>query len=462
MLRFLRTKATSFFIKALFGMIIVVFVFWGIGTFTHREKVVAEVGKYRVYQSEYYDEYKRLLEYYRTLLKERLDEETLNELRLKEKAMENLIDRYLLLLIAEKMGVTVSDREYMEHLEKIEAFKIDGRFNKERFLEVLKRNNIDPKIFETRERKSLEIMKVSEILKDILVYLSENEIWEEFKRENGFIRLRYAVFSPDDFKDKVEISESELNARYEKEKSLYMSEPTYRLLYIVLDHTGPIRDDKAYMELIKIRDLESFAKNYNLSVFDTGIISEGQLKNRFNEIKDFAWIKDLRKGDISLPMRTGSKSYIFQLTEFKKAEPLEKGVVLKKLKEKMILEKAKELAKQKAFEAQEKGTIKFEKLTDFVRRNSNQIPNIGPIPEEHRDLFKLDDENPVYRKPVEISGKFYVFSFESEKLPEKEVWEKKKRDYQTYVYLKKREDALNTLLRYVREKEKIRIFWQEI
>ncbi len=462
MLRFLRTKATSFFIKALFGMIIVVFVFWGIGTFRVSEKVVAEVGKYRIYYPEYYEEVKRVIELERSILKHKFDEEASKDLKIKEKAIENLIDRYLLLILSEKMGIDVSETEYMEHLNRIEAFKKDGRFDKKKFLEVLKRENVDPKDFERKERTALRIVKSSEIFKDLAVSFGEEDAWEEYKRENGMVRFRYSVFSPDDYREKVKVSEKEIEERYEKEKGTYVSEAVYRLKYVVIEDKGPIREDRAYMELIKSRDLHTFAKTYGLSVYDSGFLPESQLKQRLKEVKDFSWLTDLRVGDISLPVRVQNGYYIFQLVDYRQGQPLEKELVKKKLKERIILEKAKKMAKEKASQALSESDSKFQKVTDFVQRNSTSIPGIGQIPDEDRGLFQLDKKNPVYKKPVEISGKFYVFSFDSEKIPEREVWEKRKTEYVINAFTKKREEALKRLLTSLKGKEKIKIHWQEL
>ena len=43
MLRFMRKYATGWLVKGLFGVIIIVFIFWGVGSFRDREKVIAEV-----------------------------------------------------------------------------------------------------------------------------------------------------------------------------------------------------------------------------------------------------------------------------------------------------------------------------------------------------------------------------------------------------------------------------------
>jgi len=47
MLKFMRRHATGWMIKIMFSLIIIVFVFWGVGSFKEREKTVAQVGSVR-------------------------------------------------------------------------------------------------------------------------------------------------------------------------------------------------------------------------------------------------------------------------------------------------------------------------------------------------------------------------------------------------------------------------------
>ncbi|MCX5807783.1 MAG: SurA N-terminal domain-containing protein, partial [Proteobacteria bacterium] len=123
MLRFMRKYATGYLVKALFGIIIVVFMFWGVGSFRGGEKVVAEIGTHKVSIIEYQESYNRLLNFYRMLYKDRLDETVLNQLKIKEKAMDELVDKYVLLLKAKEVGLNVSDREFSEYIANIDAFK---------------------------------------------------------------------------------------------------------------------------------------------------------------------------------------------------------------------------------------------------------------------------------------------------------------------------------------------------
>jgi len=75
------------------------------------------------------------------------------------------------------------------------------------------------------------------------------------------VRLGYAVFDPADYRDQVRVDEKEIEGLYEKEKAIHRSEPMYRLNYLVVDEKSPVRDDQAYMELLKTKDLAAYAKS---------------------------------------------------------------------------------------------------------------------------------------------------------------------------------------------------------
>ena len=62
----------------------------------------------------------------------------------------------------------------------------------------------------------------------------------------------------------------------------------------------------------------------------------------------------------------------------------------------------------------------------------------------------------------EVSGKYYVFYFKDEKLPDKSVWEKEKEAYRRYLLTKTREEFFKSFTEGLRNKEKIKIDWKEI
>jgi len=73
-------------------------------------------------------------------------------------------------------------------------------------------------------------------------------------------------------------------------------------------------------------------------------------------------------------------------------------------------------------------------------RTSPAAPTLGPIPKEDLDLLQLSPERKLYEKPVELGGRYYVFSFLEEKQPDQAQWEKEKSAYSQGFAGKKREE----------------------
>ncbi|MGD0236902.1 MAG: peptidylprolyl isomerase, partial [Syntrophorhabdales bacterium] len=303
MLRFMRKHATGYMIKTMFVLIIVVFIFWGVGSFTRGEKSLAEVGPYKISAMEYQQNYQKLLSFYRMIYREQLDEKMMAQLKLKESVMNQLVDKYLMLVEADKMDVRVSDREFTEHLASMDAFKQDGKFSKDVYMAVLKRNGVDPKTFEESEKQSLLVTKVLAILQDNGVIFNERDVRDSYMKERGQVRLGYAVFDPADYRDQVRVQEKEIEDAYEKEKALYRSETLYHLKYMVIDEKSPVKDDQAYMELLKAKDLAAYARSKGLEVVDLGSMKESDVLARLSRLKADAWLKGMNQGDISLPVR---------------------------------------------------------------------------------------------------------------------------------------------------------------
>ncbi|HPP06575.1 MAG TPA: SurA N-terminal domain-containing protein, partial [Syntrophorhabdaceae bacterium] len=284
MLRFMRKYATGYMIKALFAVIIIVFIFWGVGSFRGRDKVVAEVGPYKIYYTEYIETYKRFLNMYRMLYKDNLDENLLNSLKIKEKVVDDLIDRHIMLIVAEKMGLFVSDKELNEHITSMNAFKRNGKFDQKLYEEQLKRYNLDPKRFEEEERVSILTTRLINVLVDNGVFVTDEDLWRTFVNEKGQVDLSYTVINPDDYLSSVNVSEKELEEIYEKEKGYFKAENTYRLKLIILDEKSKLKDDDVYLTLVKTKDFEGFAKKNGLEITEIENLKESELMNRFKNL----------------------------------------------------------------------------------------------------------------------------------------------------------------------------------
>ncbi len=459
MLRFMRKHATGYMIKTMFVLIIVVFIFWGVGSFTRGEKSLAEVGPYKISAMEYQQNYQKLLSFYRMIYREQLDEKMMAQLKLKESVMNQLVDKYLMLVEADKMDVRVSDREFTEHLASMDAFKQDGKFSKDVYMAVLKRNGVDPKTFEESEKQSLLVTKMLAILQDNGVIFNERDVRDSYMKERGQVRLGYAVFDPADYRDQVRVQEKEIEDAYEKEKALYRSETLYHLKYMVIDEKSPVKDDQAYMELLKAKDLAAYARSKGLEVVDLGSMKESDVLARLSRLKADAWLKGMNQGDISLPVRENTKSYIFQVVEKVDGKPLTKEEALKIVRAKIVGERAKTLAKAKAEEAVKDKSVKYTKETGMISRQTPEIPGLGPIPKEDIGLLLLSPERKVYEKPVEFGNRYYVFSLIDEKQPDQAQWEKDKDAYKQTYAAKKRAEFLTSFREDMKKQVKVKVDW---
>jgi hypothetical protein len=457
MLKFMRKYQRSWVIKVIFGAIIVSFVlFFGYGALSDKEKHIAQIGPYKVSFREYQEAYDKQRDFYKMLTKSELDEKMLKEL--KQKVIEGLVNKYVLLIKANELGIKVSDGEFADFLNGVEAFKKDGKFNEEQYRTVLRSQKLDPEKFEESWKGDRIIQKVAAVIQDTGAFFNESDVWAGYVKEKGKVNLAYALFDPAAFRDKVNINEKELLDLYEREKNAYKAENTYRFRLLVVDEKSSIKDDAVYMDLLKVQDISAYGKEKGLSVSDLGDMKESDLIKQFKGLKAED-LKDMKKkGEISRVVRSPEgKSYIFQLVDMTEGKDLDKTLALAKVRDKLIGEKAKAMAKLAAEGAIKDKTLSAKNETGFVTRNSTSIGGLGEIPQESRGILSLSQTKTIYENPLEISGKYYVFSYKNEQLPDKEEWAKDKESYAKYFVGKSREEFFNSFLTEMKTKVKVDI-----
>lgn len=178
MLGFMRRHMKFFFI--FFWLVIISFVLWGVGGVNDSGRdVVVTIGKYKAGIDEYRDTYDRLYDFYKRAYQERLTEEVLRELDLKKKAIDEIIQKRLLLQEAERIGLKVTDEELRDHIMNYPGFQKDGKFDRELYLRILKLNRLTPEGFESIEKENLILEKMKRILWDS-VDVTDEEVKEFF------------------------------------------------------------------------------------------------------------------------------------------------------------------------------------------------------------------------------------------------------------------------------------------
>ena len=103
MLNVMRKQAGSWMIKVILFAIVIVFVFWGVGSFRTQEATkVATVNDEIISVAEYRRAYNNLIDQYRQRFGSSLNDGMIEMLNIKKQALDQLIDRTVLLQEAKK------------------------------------------------------------------------------------------------------------------------------------------------------------------------------------------------------------------------------------------------------------------------------------------------------------------------------------------------------------------------
>jgi peptidyl-prolyl cis-trans isomerase D len=172
-------------IKVLLTVVTVSFVLTG-GWLLGKEETTdfaAKVGRDKITMQQYEDSLYRMQEFYRRVYQGNIPEDVMKKLDLGKRAIEALVEKRMVLQEADKLGISVSDKEVADAVMENKSFQgDDGRFSKARYEEVLKANGMNPALFERSLRDDLIVEKFKKMVKDS-VYLSEDDVREAYKKQ---------------------------------------------------------------------------------------------------------------------------------------------------------------------------------------------------------------------------------------------------------------------------------------
>lgn len=150
-----------FLLSAITIMISVAFIFWGIGPRDNPAiQYVAQIEDERIMLEEYYRAYD--MEYRR--IRDQYSDEEIDNMNLPDRVINSLIDRRVLLIAAERAGITVSEKELQNVIINNPLFQRDGVFDANVYERRLKLNRLTPQAYEDIIKKDLIISKMSNMI----------------------------------------------------------------------------------------------------------------------------------------------------------------------------------------------------------------------------------------------------------------------------------------------------------
>jgi peptidyl-prolyl cis-trans isomerase D len=235
MLKILRKHSRSWFIALAIGAIVVVFIFWGIGGFrSQRFEEAATVNGVPILTTTYYRQYNQMLREYQERSKGELSEEDLKALRLKERALELLIEEELLQQGARRLGLAVSDAELREYVQSMPVFQENGQFSQRRYLGALSRARVAPADFEAQQRRHLLSQRLIQCITGF-AKMSPGELQEILRLAKEEAEVSYLALPVERFVAQQKPTEEELSAYYRDHPQEFRSPDRVKVRYVVFE-----------------------------------------------------------------------------------------------------------------------------------------------------------------------------------------------------------------------------------
>ena len=478
MLNFLQKQKRNWGITILLGIIIVVFIaFYGPSKFGNQGGGdVAEINGENITRGEFALQYDRAVDRYRQMLKGSLTPEMIKALNIKGQLLEELIQKKLMLQEARRLGLNVSDDDLAAQLAQAPDFQVGGRFNKDRYLQLLQANGLTPAQFEEDQRDQLTIQRLYSVIADA-VHVTDAEVRERYKIDQERIDLDYIKLPISDFVGQVKLSEDDIKKYYERNKESLKQPLKIQLEYLSypfehFDSSAQVsekeieqyyqtnREEKFHTPkqakvgyiLIKTEPSADAAQKKAAQTRAESIVKEARGGKNFAELAkrasndptaakggDLGWISPgqlpapiertifgLAKGAVSNPIENPSGFQIFKVEDLKDAKTQSLKEATPEITKILTAEKAKREAAKAADRDREKalsgvGLSKLAqesgvKLTDTDWFSAGEtLPEIGENQEFYKDAFALSgkDISPV----IEGKAAYYLARLKDRKEP---------------------------------------------
>ena len=233
MLDFMRQRARSIWIKALFLVIALVFVFFGIGSFGEdaQVQIIVTVDDEPITLQEFQRAYRNVEANYREVYKERFTPELAQQMNLRQQTLDQLVDTKLLAKEARRIGFRASDEDVRQEIAASPTFHSYGSFSPDRYRRLLRYLRMTPQEFEEQQRNRLVIERFQKFI-DGSIRATDYEVEELFRFEQEQVNLAFLKIAAADLVDTVTVTEQQVREFYTNNTESFRIPERVRLHYV--------------------------------------------------------------------------------------------------------------------------------------------------------------------------------------------------------------------------------------
>ncbi|MBW2096188.1 MAG: SurA N-terminal domain-containing protein, partial [Deltaproteobacteria bacterium] len=487
-------------IKFLIGIISLVFVFYFGYSFTSkRGSKMATVNGELITRLAYDKEYRDMVESFRRQYRGAWNDNLIKVLDLKNRALQNLINRKLISQEAKKLGFQVTKTEIQKSIMAYPAFQVNGQFDVRRYQALLDQNRMKPEDFEQNIAQELLQKKLQQFLLTFLP-VTDKELLDAYTLSHEQVNVAFIQIKPDRFTSTLKIDPSAMEAYFKAHQEDYRVPEKIKLAYITIDPADfkerirvsekeikeyyeynmdsfkvpakvcarhilfRLKENATKAEAVKVqkkaeavlkmaragKDFAKLAKKYSEGPTgknggDLGCFSRGKMVKPFEE----AAFK-LKKGEISDLVKTRFGYHIIKVENVQAARTKSVDEVRSQIEDSLKKNEATDLAHEKGLSLIDQMPYEVD-LSTYAAENklavhytdsfslNDPIPGIGGDEKLRESLFSLQKNEAS--ELIELQEKFYIFQVAGRKasyLPElKDVKEAVKRDFLQHLAAEK-------------------------
>jgi peptidyl-prolyl cis-trans isomerase D len=151
--------------------------------------------------------------------------------------VDGLITKQLINNDIKKSQFKITDQQLSQYIIGMPDFQKDGKFSQELYDKVLQNNQLNPKKFEESIRNDLLIQQVRDGLQK-LTFIPPNNLTETLKATSQQREVTVAEFKTKEYMAKANISEKDMQAFYEQNKSKFLAPEQVKAEFVVFSLTS--------------------------------------------------------------------------------------------------------------------------------------------------------------------------------------------------------------------------------
>lgn len=262
-----------------------------------------------------------------------MTQKQIEEMRVKESVLNELIQQKLVLNTADQIGLVVSLDEIKSEIKSMSYFKTNDQFDVNRYRNMLQGNGYVPSQFEELVADNTKQKKVEELFRTVLI--SENFVNDIVKFKNNKTTVLAVKIGRQDLAPLVSVSEQEIKDYLSKPENKKAIETAYTENFSKYNKPEEVKarhilikgaDEKSLQKIKEIRskvNVGNFSQVANKETQDTsgqsnggdlGWFAKGRMVPEFEKVAF-----EMKLGEISEPVKT-EFGYHLILVEDKKAQ----------------------------------------------------------------------------------------------------------------------------------------------